>query len=136
MTRKKESDAVVNMTPMIDVVFQLIIFFIVTMKITEASNPDIVLGKAPHGEQLKPALRPLVVEIDRRGWLSIQGAQLTESSLKTIIKRRREKYGLFPLMIRSDHRVRHQHVKKVLDLCSLYGLRDISFIAVRHAVPE
>ncbi len=40
------------MTPMIDVVFQLIIFFVVTLKMTTDVNPDIVLEDGKNGVTL------------------------------------------------------------------------------------
>ena len=41
----------VDLTPMIDVVFQLIIFFIVTMQAQKEENKDIILEPAPYGPE-------------------------------------------------------------------------------------
>ena len=47
MRRKRSSESCdIDMTPMIDVVFQMIIFFIVTMKMDENVNKDIILEDA------------------------------------------------------------------------------------------
>ena len=48
--RRPNEGCEMDMTPMIDVTFQLIIFFVVTIKFTENANPDIVLEDGKHGE--------------------------------------------------------------------------------------
>ena len=134
MRRKRSSDACdLDMTPMIDVVFQMIIFFIVTIKMDETKNEKIVLEDAkesPLYEGEDP--RTLVVEIDKRGWLSINGAQLTMGQLKGIVKRRYNKFGTFPVMIRADRRTLHKEVKKVMDLLTDIGIWRIDFAAVKE----
>jgi biopolymer transport protein ExbD len=85
---------------MIDVVFQMIIFFIVTIKMDEHKNEKIVLEDAkesPLYEGKDP--RTLVIEVDKRGWLSISGAQLKEPQLRGIIQRRVYKMRSFPIKL-------------------------------------
>ena len=50
--KKSNKQCETDMTPMIDVVFQLIIFFIVTIKMDEKKE-DIELEKSPHGPEIK-----------------------------------------------------------------------------------
>ena len=52
MARRSSEQCEIDMTPMIDVVFQLIIFFVVTLKMTTDVNPDIVLEDGKHGVTL------------------------------------------------------------------------------------
>jgi biopolymer transport protein ExbD len=118
---------------MIDVVFQMIIFFIVTIKMEEHKNEKIVLEDAKDSPLFKGEdPRTLVIEVDKRGWLSISGAQLKKSQLKGIIQRRFNKFGSFPVMIRADKDTKHKDVRKVMDLCTEVGLWKIDFAAVKE----
>jgi biopolymer transport protein ExbD len=122
-----------NMTPMIDVVFQLIIFFVVTLKMTETVNPDIVLEDGKHGEIItadNQTPQTVEIEVSRRGRISINNAQLSMDRLETIIRNRYNKFGAFPVMVRADYRTRHQDVKRVMDACTRNGVWKIGFIAV------
>ena len=52
MARRVSEQCEIDMTPMIDVVFQLIIFFVVTLKMTSDINPDIELEDGKNGVTL------------------------------------------------------------------------------------
>ncbi len=120
------------MTPMIDVVFQMIIFFIVTIKMEENINEDIELADARQSPLYKGEdPRTLVIEVDRRGWLSISNCQLTENKLRQIIRQRYKKFSMFPVLIRADKRTLHKDVRKVMDMCTEVGIWRIDFAAIK-----
>jgi len=121
------------MTPMIDVVFQLIIFFIVTMKMEESANPDIILEHAKEGPEYEGD-NPLTmtIEVDRRGWISMNNIQMKPEVLHNIVKHRYNKFGTFPVMIRADKRTQHKDVRKVMDICTACGLWRIDFAAIKE----
>ncbi len=131
--RNRGADSDMDMTPMIDVVFQLIIFFIVTIKMEETANPDIELEEARSGPIIKDS-HPLTLtlEIDRRGWISINNCQLTHATLQKIIQNRFNRYGTFPILIRADKKTRHADVRKVMDVCTSVGLWRIDFAAIKE----
>ena len=135
MRRKRSSgDACdIDMTPMIDVVFQMIIFFIVTMKMDENINEDIKLEFARQAEAYKGEdPRTMVIEVDRRGWFSISNCQIKEARLGQLIKRRYQKLGTFPVMIRADKNTQHKDVRKIMDMCSAAGIWRIDFAAIKE----
>jgi biopolymer transport protein ExbD len=133
MARRETEGASLDMTPMIDVVFQLIIFFIVTYKIEDRINEDVRLEPAKHGPAIeKKDPRALTIEVDKRGWVSIHGAQLTLRKLKEILKTRYNHYGEFPVMIRGDARAMHRDIKSVMDVCTESGIWRINFVAVKE----
>ena len=122
-----------DMTPMIDVVFQMIIFFIVTIKMDENINEEILLEEAKEGPLYAGEdPRTIVIEVDRRGWLSINNAQLNSEQLRNIISRRYNRFGRFPVMIRADRRTEHRHVRAVMDICTEIGLWQIDFAAIKE----
>ncbi len=133
MRRKRDTEGCeIDMTPMIDVVFQMIIFFIVTIKMDENINENIVLEDARESPVYKGDPRTMVIEVDRRGWLSINSFQLTEKQLSDIIRMRFRKYGTYPVMIRADKHTKHKDVRKVMDLCTDVGIWRIDFAAIKE----
>jgi biopolymer transport protein ExbD len=126
------------MTPMIDVVFQLIIFFVVTLKMTTDVNQDIILEDGKNGVTLTQDNLPpttLEIELDRRGRISIHNATLSESQLRDILKTRVRKIGReFPVLIRADRRTQHDKVKRIMDICTGpgVGIWKLSFVAIQE----
>lgn len=136
MGKSHTTQCEMDMTPMIDVVFQLIIFFVVTMKMNQDKNESIVLEDGKHGVTITADNMPpttLEIELDRRGRISIHNATLSEALLRDIIRGRVNKYGNeFPVMIRADRRTLHERVRKVMDICTSSGVWKLSFVAVQE----
>ena len=134
MARKRSHEGCsVDMTPMIDVVFQLIIFFIVTIKMEQTINEEIELAKAEYGPTIEEEdPRTMVVEVDQRGWISIHGAQLSRDKFTKIMQARQKRHGEFPVLIRGDWRARHQDIRAVMDICTAVGIWRINFAAIKQ----
>jgi biopolymer transport protein ExbD len=125
------------MTPMIDVVFQLIIFFIVTIKMEQDVNPAIELADAKDGPVIaEEDPWTVTIEIDRRGWISMRGAQFSKTKLRKLLRSHYDRYGEFPVLIRGDHRTRHQDIRAVMDMCTEVGIWRISFAAIQTDMPD
>ena len=130
---KRHEPAEMDMTPMIDCVFQLIIFFIVTIRIDESKNETIELEFARHGPAIeREDPRQLIIEVDRNGWISIGGAQLSAQKLQTIMHARYRRYGPYPVLIRGDRSARHKEIRAVMDICTSVGLWRINFAAIKE----
>ena len=136
MSKSRTEQCEMDMTPMIDVVFQLIIFFVVTLKMTSDTNKDIQLEDGKHGVTITEENRPpstLEIELDRNGFISIHNGRMSPDMLNTIIRNRVNKLGnQFPVLIRADYRAKHEQVKKVMDICTQRGIWKLSFVAVQE----
>ncbi|MBO7655484.1 MAG: biopolymer transporter ExbD [Kiritimatiellae bacterium] len=136
MARRVSEQCEIDMTPMIDVVFQLIIFFVVTLKMTSDINPDIELEDGKNGVTLTQDNMPpsqLEIEVDRRGRISIHNATMSKSMLRTILTNRVAKHGNeFPCLIRADRLTPHSKVKEVMDICTERGVWKLSFVAIQE----
>jgi len=134
MSKARRDQAEIDMTPMIDVVFQLIIFFIVTIQMEKEMNPDIKLPDAPDAPEItsgQPSTT-LVVEVDRHGWISIHNAKMSGNQLLGVIQGRFNRYGEFPVLIRGDGRTKHNDIRKVMDICTRVGLWRINFAGIKE----
>lgn len=147
---KRENDgAALDMTPMIDVVFQLIIFFVVTLKTADSINPDIELEYGKNGPQVKAdeyKIPPLTVEVRRYHKItdflraakhptgrviSINGGILSIDQLRAVLRNTVAKRGTnFPLLIRADKDALHEDVREVMNACAQAGVWHVSFLAM------
>ncbi len=130
---KRREDGDIDLTPMIDVVFQLIIFFIVTIKLDQEYNEEITLEKAEHGPIIvnqKPLT--LEVEVDKKGRIYIHGAYYSKEKFAKVIKNRYREHHEFPVLLRGDRGALHSHIKDVMDICTANGLWRIDFAAIQE----
>ena len=141
MARKAQENPALDMTPMIDVVFELIIFFVVTLTEAQRKDETIELEDGKHGIVLTPEeLPPTHMQIDiglipkgpNRGKprISMGDRDITPDEIGRRVKERMRKVGEFPVMIRADYAVPHYAVARVMNACTANGIWKISFVAV------
>jgi len=127
-TRKRVRTTELNMTPMIDVVFLLITFFMVVTEITR--QDDIADLQLPDVEQAAPDDRPdperLVINIKKDGSVWFGGARRTEKELISALElysrlTREAGSGVSDqlVLVRADERCPYKHIKKLMRLCTL-----------------
>ena len=133
MARKSQENPQLDMTPMIDVVFELIIFFVVTLTQANAKDETVRLEDGKHGIELTPDELPpthLIVDVARTGRISMCDVTITPAERGRRVKERMRKYGEFPVMIRADYRAKHKAVAEVMNACTQNGIWKLSFVAV------
>ena len=136
MARKPQENPSLDMTPMIDVVFELIIFCVVTLVEAQKKDETIELEDGRHGIVLTPEeLPPTHMMIDigmRKGKprISMGDRDITPDEIGRRVKERMRKIGEFPVMIRADFQVPHYAVARVMNACTANGIWKISFVAV------
>lgn len=135
MARSKDYGIAMDMTPMIDCVFQLMIFFIVTFKLdNDQINEKIELAKSPNGPKIEEKVPgTMIVEVDDRGLLSICRVPLSEEKLFGIVKQAVNRIGNnnVQILLRADRRTKHVYVKRAMDACTRAGVWRIQFAALK-----
>jgi biopolymer transport protein ExbD len=133
MGKRKSQTCEIDMTPMIDVVFQLMIFFLVTINMSDSVNTDIKLERGPHGQVIDGNMdkRAFTVEVDQKGSVSIHNLRMDFQTLRSIIRGRYNRMGEFPLVIRGDLRTQHKDIRKVMDMCTEIGVYRVWFAAIQ-----
>jgi biopolymer transport protein ExbD len=125
-----------NLTPMIDIVFLLIIFFMVGTRFTEIEQQFNV--ELPTAATLPPVTRepdPLVVSVSRTGEFAVNGDVLTLTQLKTLLTDAQKAYADQAILIRGDGDGQYQAVIDVMDLCHQTNIRKLS-LAFQPVDPE
>ncbi len=118
----------VNLTPLIDVVFLLLIFFMVSTTFEHQSRIQVELPEAS-AEPTTPEDESLEIIIDAQGRYFIGEQQVVNSQLKTLKGAIMEFIGHradMPVIVRADANSPHQSVVTVLDAASQLGLTRIS----------
>ncbi|MEM7623368.1 MAG: biopolymer transporter ExbD [Planctomycetota bacterium] len=93
------------MTPMIDVVLQLIIFFMFTSQFGQIARTEVDLPREPGDEEPVPNRPDFVIDLEQDGSFRLEGGPMTFNGLVRVITReaeRRENPGEIRVLIRPD----------------------------------
>jgi biopolymer transport protein ExbD len=118
----------INLISLVDVVFMLLIFFMVTTTFVRSSSLKVSL---PQAEQSVPQQDPQTIEVvvDAEGRYYINGRQLRDRSALTLERGLHQVGGdgtPRPLLIRADGRASHQAVVTVMDVAGRAGFSQLS----------
>ncbi len=134
--RQNTDEVSVNLTPLIDVVFLLLIFFMVSTTFTKEAHLKIDLPKASTEESLESP-RQIDITITAQGQYSVNGKPLVNTQVQTLkralAKEARNKTDL-PMVITADARTPHQAVVTAMDVAGQLGFIHLS-ITTRSAQP-
>ena len=125
----------VNLTPLIDVVFLLLIFFMVSTTFEHQSRIQVELPEAS-AEPTTPEDESLEIIVDAQGRYFIGEEQVVNTQLKTLKGAIAKVIGDrtdMPVIVRADANSPHQSVVTVLDATSQLGLTRISLATTRAA---
>ena len=125
--RQRQEDTSVNLTPLIDVVFLLLIFFMVSTTFTRETRLDVVLPEAEGQPQVEQELIEIV--IGSGGEFSIDGQRLADNepaTLRSALLRRADGDTERPLMITADAEVSHRYVVRVMDVAGGLGFSNLN----------
>lgn len=126
--RRLKPEVDVNLTPLIDVVFLLLIFFMVSTTFTKDTQLSIDLPKATGAEALV-AEKQIEITISRQGDFGINGVALVNNkidTLKTAIEKVSGGDTTLPLIITADSATEHQSVVTAMDAVGQLGFSKLS----------
>ncbi len=129
--RASPSEAVeINLAPLIDVVFLLLIFFMVTTTFSKESQIRVQLPEATSAEKPVEAENVLIIQISERGEYAVQGTkddeprQLLNQRLETLQRALEQSAGILTdpmVLIRADRLAPHQSVVRAMDAARIVG---------------
>ncbi len=117
-----------QITPMIDVVFLLLCFFITTAVFSQWEYEiDIVLPTAVSGKVPDRLPGEVIVNVNREGVITINSNVLTPDDLLSRLFRLAQLFPGQPIVVRADRETAYQHVMAVIDRCRQADIWNISF---------
>ncbi len=124
----KKGQALTNlsMTPMIDMVFNLLIFFLVATRFAEEERElEVNLPDASEARPLVSKPRELFINIDRQGRYFVTGRIVSIEELERICRRAEASNpGRASVIIRADRDCRWQPIVAAINICKKAGIRD------------
>lgn len=123
-----DDDVEINLTALIDVVFTLIIFFVVTTSFNSRSALKITLPNSS-ASQVEAQQKPLVILIDRSGNYIVADNVLVRSDLSSLQEAMREQAGSDKnrtIVIQADAKTSHQSVITAMDAVGKLGFSRLS----------
>jgi biopolymer transport protein ExbD len=126
--RRSSVASTLSLTPLIDVVFLLLIFFLVTSEFEEEERRlDIVLPTATSAVPMTSKPREVVVDIDSDGVLYLSGRPTELDELHRLLQVAVSNNPTNQtVVIRADRATSFQPVVSVMDVCNRTGVSDYS----------
>ncbi len=137
--RRPRQDTDVNMMPLIDIVFLLLIFFMVSTTFTKESRIGLNLPQAKQSAEATIEAKTIEVIIDAQGVFYIEKQRLlsndkpsVKQALKTHLEKAFTETGKVPkLIISADAATAHQYVVTTMDLAGQLGFGKLSISTLK-----
>jgi biopolymer transport protein ExbD len=125
----KKSSALnkLNLTPMIDVVFQLLIFFLVATRFEEEAERELDLVLPQASEAMARIAKPkeIFISVDHEGRILLGSRIATPAELLTELRQAQaDNPGRQTVIVRGDERSDLKHTVAVMNVCAKAGIRD------------
>jgi biopolymer transport protein ExbD len=135
--RQSREELNVNLTPLIDVVFLLLIFFMVSTTFTRETQLSVDLPEAT-GLVREEAEKQVEILIDEAGGYRVNGRALVDTTMRTLqaaVYKVSEGDTTLPLVISADAQTPHESVVRAMDAAGQMGFSRLSIASVQPA-PE
>ena len=129
-----QGSAIVDLTPLIDVVFLLIIFFLVSSHLArQESQLPLPLPDATSGQEIDRTGERVVVNVLADGSLMLAGRQVDADELQQrLVFEKNKRAGDLEVRIRGDRNVPFRAVQPILLSVSKSGIRNVTFSVVQR----
>lgn len=125
--RPSKLKVVIEIAPLVDVVFLLVIFFAVSTTFLETSGMKLDL---PASTSTAPRdAREITVNLGADGRLEFQGERVTREELGGLLAREMESLDRRKVILRADSRTAHGEVVRVMDLIREAGAESLTVAA-------
>lgn len=141
----REEETQINLTPLIDVVFLLLIFFMVSTTFSKESQLRIQLPESSQEPQTEQQSNVVEIEISAEGVFAVKGPQdksaqrllnTSSDTLRRALMVATGSSGEVITVIRADRRTPHESVIRAMDVAGRLGLSNITFATQKSAESE
>ncbi len=118
----------INLSPLLDMVFILLIFFVVTTTFTRETGVEIRKPKANSASEIKDKI--VKIAITREGTIHVFEKQIDLPALESILRREKAREPGLKAVIVADESSVTGVLVKVVDKCNVAGLKNVSIAAL------
>lgn len=122
--RSAMEEATVDMAPLIDMTFLLLIFFLVNTNFVKETGIEVKRPEAATGEAKKGDL--VLIGISTAGTIHMNGKRVDLSAVRPLVSQVRIKSPKAPVVVVADEGSRASVIVSVMDECRLAGAEEIS----------
>ncbi|MBT8068796.1 MAG: biopolymer transporter ExbD [Xanthomonadales bacterium] len=128
MRRKNRAidEAEINITPMLDIVFIMLIFFIVTTSFVKEKGLEVSRPSNAPPKEVKKNKGPIVVKIDSNSNISMQGRILERKAVEANLEREKAEKPDSPLIIAAHPDAETDALVTILDAAEAVGVGSVS----------
>lgn len=127
---KKRRRPTIHLTALIDIVFLLLIFFLLASSFVDQQGVAIIV---PEIESEESDLLPeIIVQIDKNGIIYIDRMVVQENHLSYLIKDKLKSASKHNVIIQADRRIQYDKVIQAIDAAKLAGAKDILLATKRE----
>jgi biopolymer transport protein ExbD len=123
-SRAEDAGVAIDMTPIIDMVFMLLTFFLLATTFQRAEREmQIALPFASSSAPISAALREIVVNVTTDGRAIISGRTVTDDELRSLVGGAAKNNPDQKITVRGDRGAQYCAVVRVLDICKACGIQ-------------
>ena len=133
MRRKSRAndEAEINITPMLDIVFIMLIFFIVTTSFVKEKGLEVSRPSNSPPKEIKKNKGPIVVKIDANGNILMKGRMLERKAVEANLEREKAEKPDSPLIIAAHPDAETDALVTILDAAEAVGVASVSVATTR-----
>ena len=125
--QQQDQGAEINMGPLIDMVFILLIFFIITTNFTRQTGVDVSKPKAQSA--ISQGQKVMLIGITREGTVHVYGRQVSLERLSNLVSQEVSNRPDLSIVIVADKDAAIGRAVAVMDKCNLAGAKKVSVAA-------
>ncbi len=134
LRRKIDSDEGLLLTPLIDMIFLVVIFFM--LNTTLSINPAVQV-QLPDAYTAQAVLdKQVVVTIDRGGEIYIGRKAVERDRFAAELKKEMVRLGTMAMILQADQELPYRRLVEVIDLARLSGVEELSLVTETKSLPE
>jgi len=121
-----DDEAEINITPMLDIVFILLIFFIVTTSFVKEKGLEVSRPTQTPKKEISQDKGPIVVRIDSGSLISVKGRVLEPGAVRANLEREKAEKPGAPLIIAAHPDADTEALVVILDAAEAVGIESVN----------
>jgi biopolymer transport protein ExbD len=121
-----------QIAPMVDIVFLLLIFFLVTWNFSRSETElDVKVPKAREGKETRRAVGEVILNVKSNGTVVMNRRQMNATELQDTLQKIASLYPDQAVILRGDESTDYRYVVEVLDTCRRANIWNVAFATSR-----
>jgi len=121
-----DDQAEINITPMLDIVFIMLIFFIVTTSFVKEKGLEVSRPSNAPPKEIKQDRGPIVVKIDSSSLITVKGRVLEPGVVEANLEREKAEKPTSPLIVAAHPEADTEALVTILDAARAVGIESVN----------